>query len=90
MGESIYEGWCIACHRDSGQGKPPYVPALRNNPVLGESEANNVVMSILAGSPKVLTQAYSPYVRMPGYAETLDNSEIAAVASYLRALGSEC
>ncbi|EGV30828.1 Gluconate 2-dehydrogenase (acceptor) [Thiorhodococcus drewsii AZ1] len=85
LGESLYQGWCVACHRDSGQGRPPYVPGLRNNPVVKDAKANNVVMSLLIGSPADVTQAYSPYVRMPSFAETLDDTEIAAVATYLRA-----
>ncbi|MFD2110375.1 c-type cytochrome [Thiorhodococcus fuscus] len=85
LGESLYQGWCVACHRDSGQGRPPYVPGLRNNPVVKDAKANNIVMSLLVGSLADVTQAYSPYVRMPSFAETLDDTEIAAVATYLRA-----
>ena len=85
LGKSVYEGWCVACHRDSGQGQPPYVPGLRNNPILKQPNANNVVLSILAGASSASSQAFSPYVSMPAYADTLDDRSIAAVAGYLRA-----
>ena len=85
LGKSVYEAWCAACHRDSGQGQPPYVPSLRDNPILNQPNANNIVLSILTGAPVASSQAFSPYVRMPGYADSLDDRSIAAVAGYLRA-----
>ncbi|MEA3642335.1 MAG: c-type cytochrome [Lamprobacter sp.] len=85
LGESIYWGHCAACHRNHGQGQPPYIPSLRHNPVLNEAKANNLVMSILTGSPGEASQALSPYVSMPSYLHSLDDIEISAVAGYLRA-----
>lgn len=85
LGESIYQARCAACHREHGQGQPPYVPSLRRNPILDEPKANNLVMSILAGAPGEAGQAYSPYVWMPSYADTLDDTDVAAVAGYLLA-----
>jgi len=85
LGKTLYQGWCAACHRDHGQGEAPYVPALADDPVLDEAEPNNVVMSILKGAPAEESQAYSPYVRMPAFADKLTDSEVAALASYMRA-----
>ena len=89
IGRSLYQGWCAACHRSQGQGEAPYVPALADDPVLDEAKPNNVVMAILAGAPAKGSQAFSPYVRMPGFADRLDDAEVAAVASYLRARWGE-
>ena len=84
-GKTLYQGWCAACHRPHGQGEGPYVPALAEDPVLDEAKPNNLVMSILAGAPAEASQAFSPYVRMPAFAKDLSDSDVAALASYLRA-----
>ena len=85
LGKTLYQGWCAACHRPHGQGEAPYVPALADDPVLDEAAPNNVVMSILQGAPAEASQAYSPFVRMPGFADELSDTDVAALASYLRA-----
>lgn len=84
LGEDLYMGRCAACHRPHGEGEPPYVPSLKHNRMLDEPVPNNTVMAILAGAPAEASQAFSPYVRMPAFAEDLSDLEVAAVASYLR------
>jgi mono/diheme cytochrome c family protein len=70
-GQAIFEHNCATCHGDEGQGRVG--PMLAGNEVLSSSRA--VVSQILAGNTDH---------GMPPFADTLDNHEIAAVATFIR------
>jgi mono/diheme cytochrome c family protein len=84
-GRTLYVKNCSACHQDHGQGLKPYFPALRGNPVVNETEPNNVIKTLLLGAPSDPSEAYSPHVVMPSFGAVLTDEQLATVASYIRA-----
>ena len=70
LGQRLYQQNCALCHRDSGAGDPPTVPALRGNDQLGDPA--RIVRSIHAGRR-----------RMPPFPD-LAAEEISALANYIR------
>ncbi|KGE78066.1 cytochrome c oxidase subunit II [Halomonas salina] len=79
-GEQVYGTICASCHQPDGSGNPPVFPALAGNQaLLGDRERHiETVIDGIAGSA------------MPGFANTLDPAEIAAVITYERnAWGNE-
>ncbi len=79
-GEQVYGKICASCHQPDGSGNPPVFPALAGNQALLDDRARHIetVIDGIAGSA------------MPGFANTLDPAEIAAVITYERnAWGNE-
>lgn len=82
-GSTLYEHHCSLCHQASGEGAPPAWPPLVNNPsVLAESPAN-VVQMILKGGYAPATESNPRPHGMPPF-HALSNSDIAALATYIR------
>ena len=77
-GRAVY-AQCQACHHPDGIGMSGLVPALRGNPHLLEDEA--AIRSVLHGYRS--TAAPSP-MAMTGFAQRLNDHEIAAVLTYIR------
>ncbi|RAH36725.1 cytochrome c oxidase subunit II [Halomonas sp. SL1] len=79
-GERVYGTICASCHQPDGSGNPPVFPALAGNQALLDDRERHIetVIDGIAGSA------------MPGFANTLDPAEIAAVITYERnAWGNE-
>ncbi|GEK71830.1 cytochrome c oxidase subunit 2 [Halomonas halophila] len=79
-GEQVYGTICASCHQPDGSGNPPVFPALAGNQALLDDRERHIetVIDGIAGSA------------MPGFANTLDPAEIAAVITYERnAWGNE-
>lgn len=77
-GKAIFatEGNCIDCHRANGRGLPGTYPALDGDPfVIGAPEP--VIATVLNGRKGNLGQ-------MPTWKDKLDDSQIAAVVTYIR------
>lgn len=85
QGRTLYRTNCASCHQDHGQGKKPYFPALRGNPVVTLEEPNDVIETLLRGAPSDPSEAFSPHVVMPSFGSVLNDEQIATVASYIRA-----
>jgi len=77
--ERMYITNCSGCHRRDGEGVPGAAPTLVNNSAITTDNPNNVVMSMLQGLPP-----RAGWGGMPSYAEHLNDSEIAQIASYVR------
>lgn len=75
-GERLYRSNCASCHNLSGQGLNG-LPALQNHPVLNKPTADNVAMAVLQGVWPENGQG------MPGFANSLNNTQIAAVSNYV-------
>jgi mono/diheme cytochrome c family protein len=72
-GEQIYGETCIHCHQAGGVGVPNSVPALAGNPFVTMPDPQRVVQRVLFGREK-----------MPAFADTYNDEQIAAVVSYIR------
>lgn len=77
-GKAIYnnEGYCVDCHRANGKGLPGTFPAHDGNPfVVGPPEP--VIATVLNGRKGNLGQ-------MPSWKDKLDDTQVAAVVTYIR------
>ena len=84
-GRKLYLRYCTACHQREGQGFAPYFPSLRASLKVTQDEANDMLATILLGAPADPSEAYSPHVVMPSFGTLLNDAQIAAVASFIRA-----
>jgi mono/diheme cytochrome c family protein len=74
-GKKIYENYCAACHGVNGAGLL-YRKSALNNSALVLGEPDKVIAVILFGREGAGA--------MPGWRETLNDQEVAAVATYTR------
>ncbi|QHE84971.1 c-type cytochrome [Hydrogenophaga sp. BPS33] len=83
-GQRIFEGACAACH-DPGRGMPLFGVrpdlAVNNNVVLA-ARADNLVQVILHGIDEPANENLG---YMPGFANSLNDQQVADLARYLRA-----
>ena len=84
-GSSLYSAQCAQCHGDNGRGRPGLYPALAGNRAVVLPQADNLVQMILRGGYQAQTAGNSRPVGMPPFQHLLDDGEIAAVASFVRA-----
>jgi cytochrome c oxidase subunit II len=74
-GEKIYASTCVACHQAQGQGTPAMkAPALAGNKLVVGPEAPPID-TVLEGRPNTAMQSFK---------QTLSDTEIAAVVTYVR------
>ena len=78
-GQAIYANNCQQCHQAAGTGLPSAFPPLRGSPVVNSADATQLTTIILHGY-----NARPEYGAMPGYAASLRDDQIAAVATYVR------
>lgn len=84
-GRLSYMSACAACHGVSGEGIPHVAPPMRGNTAVMMEDPNNLLTVILHGVP---TQTFSGNERMyamPGFADRMSASEIAGLATWMRA-----
>lgn len=80
--EALYDGACAACHQDDGPALFGVKPALALNTNLHSPHADNLVQIILRG---IQSPAHGELGYMPGFADSLDDRQVAELAAYLRA-----
>jgi mono/diheme cytochrome c family protein len=87
-GERIYANNCASCHQASGQGIPgAFPPVVASEWVTGAPETlTRILLHGLHGPIEVAGNVYDG--AMPAWQDLLKDEEIAAVATYLRQLGS--
>jgi cytochrome c oxidase subunit II len=74
-GEKVYASTCVACHQAQGQGTPAMkAPALAGNKLVVGPEAPPID-TVLEGRPNTAMQSFK---------QTLSDTEIAAVITYVR------
>jgi mono/diheme cytochrome c family protein len=75
-GQGVFAEHCAQCHRTGGEGLPATFPALNKNPfVLGDPQP--VIATVLNGRKGNMGA-------MPGWRNSLDDEQIAAVVTYIR------
>jgi len=83
-GAKLYDTHCAGCHGDSGQGAPGAYPALAGNRTVTMANPANLLRIIQRGGFAPATAGNPRPYGMPPFAGVLDDSELAALASYLR------
>jgi len=84
-GAKLYETHCASCHQADGKGVPPGYPPLAGNRALTTTSAVNAIRIVLNGGFAPGTAGNPRPYGMPPFGPVLDDREVAAVVTYLRA-----
>lgn len=84
LGARLYLDNCSGCHFVTGKGAPEIFPELAGNSLVTGSETGPLISIILNGAEVAPTARRPMHLVMQGYAERLDDAEIAELASFLR------
>jgi mono/diheme cytochrome c family protein len=84
QGEKVYGQHCADCHGKNGEGVAGIYPPLDGNTSVTEPSGINATRMILLGGFSPLTAANPRPYSMPPFAQQLTDSEVSAVASYIR------
>jgi mono/diheme cytochrome c family protein len=84
-GKKLYENQCIECHGADGKGLPPHYPPLAGNRAITMAESVNAIRIVLNGGFAPATKGNPRPYGMPPFSHVMDDAEVAAVVSYVRA-----
>lgn len=84
LGERLYIDNCGACHFVSGEGAQRVFPRLDGASVVNADNADALLHVILAGAATPSTERAPSVLPMPGFAERMDDAEVAELATFLR------
>lgn len=85
-GALLYAGACAMCHEPNGLGFSARGIPLSQSKVVAMPDPRNIVHLILEGAHP---PPQARYATMPGFANALDDAQVAAVAAYVRATFSK-
>jgi mono/diheme cytochrome c family protein len=83
-GEALYLDNCTGCHMPDGGGVSKVFPPLKRSAVIQSREPGTVLHVVLGGATIASTAAKPSGLTMPGFAEKLNDQEIADVVNYIR------
>ncbi|KQQ66373.1 alcohol dehydrogenase [Pseudomonas sp. Leaf127] len=84
LGERLYVDNCGACHFVGGNGASRIFPQLDGASIINADNPSALISVILAGAQTPSTARAPSVLPMPGFAWRLDDSETAALATFLR------
>jgi alcohol dehydrogenase (quinone), cytochrome c subunit len=84
LGERLYLDNCSACHSVNGKGAPRVFPDLDGATVVNASDPTGLINVILAGAQTPSTAKAPSVLPMPGFANRLDDDEVAQLATFVR------
>ncbi|MFZ6657602.1 c-type cytochrome [Undibacterium sp. TJN19] len=84
QGGALYKTHCMDCHGSGGEGLKSIYPALKANQSLQAHIIANPVRLILSGGFAPVTKGNPRPYSMPPFGQTLSDSEVALVLSYIR------
>lgn len=84
-GEKIYAQQCAWCHGERGEGVAGTFPPLAGNRAVNMRHASNLVQVVRRGGFLPATDGNPQPYGMPPFGHLLDDADIAAVLSYVRA-----
>lgn len=85
LGARLYLDNCAACHFVTGKGAPEIFPELQGNSMVQAKDATPFLSVILNGASSPSTDRRPMQLVMQGYADRLNDEEVAALASFVRA-----
>jgi mono/diheme cytochrome c family protein len=83
-GGAIYRDQCSACHGLDGKGVDRLFPAVANSSLARADDPTSVIRIVLRGARSVSTAKEPTAAGMPSYGWQLNDSEVAAVLTYIR------
>ena len=83
-GAKLYEQHCAQCHGEQGEGKAGAFPALAGNRAVVMDNPTNVLRVLLQGGYLPATAGNPRPHGMPPFLQTLEDEDIAAVATFVR------
>jgi mono/diheme cytochrome c family protein len=84
VGQAIFTDTCSACHAGNGSGVERLFPRLAGNVVVKQDDPSSLVHIILTGARATGTDARPTSPAMPSLGYRLNDSQIAAVVTYIR------
>ncbi|NNG23556.1 c-type cytochrome [Telluria aromaticivorans] len=84
-GRRLYGSFCVDCHGADGKGKPPAYPPLAGNRAVTLTPAVNAIRIVLNGGFPPGTKGNPRPFGMPPYSHELNDAQVAAVLTYVRA-----
>ena len=84
VGEAIFVDTCSACHTRTGAGIEHIFPRLAGNVVVKQDDPTTLVRIVLTGVRGAGTDAFPTSPAMPSFGYRLDDSQVAAVITYIR------
>ncbi|UVW30180.1 cytochrome c [Massilia sp. H6] len=84
-GKRLYGSYCVDCHGAQGKGKPPAYPPLAGNHAVTLTPAVNAIRIVLNGGFPPGTKGNPRPYGMPPFGHELNDAQVAAVLSYVRA-----
>lgn len=85
LGPQLYEKHCATCHGAAGQGVPGAYPALAGNATVNARLPNNMIQITTLGGFAPATPGNPRPFGMPPFQLQLNNQELAALLSFVRA-----
>jgi mono/diheme cytochrome c family protein len=84
-GAKLYAQHCAQCHGDRGEGRPGAYPALAGNRAVTMDPPANLVRVLVSGGYLPATPGNPRPYGMPPFSRTLDDADMAAVLTTIRA-----
>lgn len=83
-GERLYIDNCGACHFVTGKGAPGIFPELDQATIVNAKDPSGLIHTILAGAQQPSTEKAPSTLAMPGFAQRLDDDQVAKLATFIR------
>lgn len=83
-GERLYLDNCSACHFVSGKGATGIFPQLDQATIVNAQHPEGLIHTILAGARLPSTARAPSTLSMPGFAQRLNDQEVAELATFIR------
>ena len=83
-GERLYLDNCGACHFVTGKGAPGVFPELDGATIVNAKDPTGLIHIILAGAQQPSTAKAPSKLAMPGFAQRLNDDEVAQLATFIR------
>jgi mono/diheme cytochrome c family protein len=84
VGEAIFVDTCSACHTRNGAGIEHIFPRLAGNAIVKQDDPTTLVRIVLTGVRGAGTDTFPTSPAMPSFGYRLDDSQVAAVVTYIR------
>jgi mono/diheme cytochrome c family protein len=83
-GAGLYQSFCAKCHQITGDGKPGKYPKLAGNSIVLSDNPTSLIRLLLEGSKTAQTSLGPELQKMPNFAKTFSDRQIAEVLSFIR------